>query len=266
MCGPLVGCGGTVVPARCVAALLIGLSKRLGRCCDRPGEFLTPPVKSSISSPLRLIWPRPPLPPPPYPQACCWVAPGNPDILPICWRLRRLSSSAAVSSCMNGRTGPISTVRSPWRVSGPGVYAGGRSSASTRIVSLLLERRRRPRLARGGEGDEIRRVVRREGSGGGVCERRRGEDAGGGEKVRPGIRVCVGGGPLGGVKIDERDSGGDALDEERDCGERAGRFLGVWVGGGPLGGVKMREKDSGGDALDEDRGDGETVRVVLGCV
>lgn len=146
MYDPPVGCGRTGVPVSCdcrgVPDLLLGTSKRLGRCCDCPGEFLTPPaVKSSINNPLRPIWPIPGLPRPPYPQACCRVAPGIPDTVPICRRLRRLSSSAAVSSRMYGRTGPISTVRSPWRVSGPGVYAGGRSSASTRIVSLLLERR-----------------------------------------------------------------------------------------------------------------------------
>ena len=182
------------MPVRCdcsdTAVLPLGLSKKLGRCCDCPGEFLTPPaVKSSIKSPLRPMWPIPPRPRLPYPQTCCRVAPGIPGTFPICWRLRRLSSSAAVSSRMYGRTGPISTVRSPWRVSGPGVYAGGRSSASTRMVSLLLERRRRPRPARGGEGDETREVVRREGSGGGVCERGSGEEAGGGESVRRGVGV-----------------------------------------------------------------------------
>ncbi len=57
------------------------------------------------------------------------------------------------------------------------------------MVSLLLERRRRPRPARGGEGDETRELVRREGSGGGVCERGSGEEAGGGERVRRGVGV-----------------------------------------------------------------------------
>ena len=57
------------------------------------------------------------------------------------------------------------------------------------MVSLLLERRRRPRPTRGGEGDETREVVRREGSGGGVRERDSGEEAGGGERVRRGDGV-----------------------------------------------------------------------------
>ena len=38
--------------------------------------------------------------------------------------------------------------------------------------------------------------------------------------------------------------------------------MGVWAGGGPLGGVKMRDKDCGGDILDEDGDDGETVWVA----
>ena len=38
--------------------------------------------------------------------------------------------------------------------------------------------------------------------------------------------------------------------------------MGVWAGGGPLGGVKMRDKDCGGDILDEDGDDGETVLVA----
>jgi hypothetical protein len=187
---PPIDCGGTRnVPVICgrrdVAAVLSGGFKWEGRCLDRPAEFLTPPpVKMSTSNPLRLICPGPPLPPPPCPQAWCWAAPGKPDVFPICRRLLRLSSSAAESSCKNGRAGPISTVCSPCRVSGPGVYAGGRSSVSTRIVSLLLERSRRPRPARGGEGDELRKVVRREGSGGGVCERRTGADEGSEESVR----------------------------------------------------------------------------------
>ena len=37
----------------------------------------------------------------------------------------------------------------------------------------------------------------------------------------------------------------------------------MWAGGGPLGGVKMRDKDCGGDILDEGGDDGESVRVVL---
>ena len=60
----------------------------------------------------------------------------------------------------------------------------------------------------------MRMVGRREGSGGGVRERDSGEDAGGGESV-----WRSGGGPLGGVKMRDRDSGGDVLDEGGDIGE-----------------------------------------------
>jgi hypothetical protein len=108
----------------------------------------------------------------------------------------------------------------------------------------------------------MRKVVRREGSGGGVCERGNGEDAGGGERVRWGIGAWVGGGPLGGVNMRERDSGGDAFDENGGGRERMGRCIGVWVGGGPLGGVYSGE-DSDGEVFDEDGGGGETARVVL---
>ena len=70
----------------------------------------------------------------------------------------------------------------------------------------------------------MRGVERREGSGGGVCERI-GADAGGGERVRRCVGVCPGGGPLGGEKMRERDSGGDTLDEDWGDSEAVGLVL-----------------------------------------
>ena len=40
----------------------------------------------------------------------------------------------------------------------------------------------------------------------------------------------------------------------------------MWADDELLGGVKMCDKDCGGNIMDEDAGDGETVRVVLAAV
>lgn len=68
-------------------------------------------------------------------------------------------------------------------------------------------------------------MVRREGSEGGVCERRGGENAGGGERVRWWAGLRFGGGPLGGAKMRERDSGGDVLDDDESGNETVGLVL-----------------------------------------